>query len=213
MLSAASDCTTSTERPGQLRQLFRARLAIELLAEDFRRLDDAREIGRAVERNANRAALARERREDRLTDPPHRVRDELHALIGIELPGSGEKADVAFADEIDERQTAVLIFLRHGDHEAQVALDELLECVLITSANLLGQVDLFRSFEERIGRDLIEVLVEDIAFGFIRSDPSGGRTAATTLEFGHVTVCLAQSAFESASIWSGGIMVQPRRYG
>ena len=34
-------------------------------------------------------------------------------------------------------------------------------------------------------RHLVEVLVEDVAFGFVRSDPSGGRAAASTLEFGH----------------------------
>src|SRR6185369_10835940 len=104
---------------------------VQLLAENFRRLDDAREIGGAVERNADRAALARERREDRLADPPHRVRDELDALIGIELPGGSEQTDVAFTDQIDEGQTTVLVFLRHGDHEAEIALHELLEGVLI----------------------------------------------------------------------------------
>ena len=189
---------------GELRQLFRARLAIELLAEDLGRLDDAREVGGAVERNADRAPLARERREDRLADPPHGVRDELDALVGIELPGGGEQADVAFADEIDEREAAVLVFLGDGDDEAQVALDELLEGVLVAGADLLGEVDLLGALEQRIGADLVEVLVEDVALGLVRRDPSGGRAAATTLEFGHVAVCLAQSARWSRHLSSGG---------
>ena len=134
---------------GELRQLFGARLAIELLAQDLARLDDAREVGRAVERHAHRAALARERGEDRLANPPHGVRDELDALIGIELSRSGEQADVALTDEIDERQSAVLVLLGDGDDEAQVALDELLQRVLIAGANLLRELDLLRTLEER----------------------------------------------------------------
>src|SRR5690242_3174513 len=58
---------------GELRQLLRAGLAVQLLAENLGRLDDARQICGAIERNANGAALACERRKDRLTNPPDRV--------------------------------------------------------------------------------------------------------------------------------------------
>src|SRR5262249_40366063 len=98
------------------------------------------------------------------------------------------QADVALTDEVDERQAAVLVFLGDGDDEAEIALDELLERVLVTGANLLGEIDLLRSLEERIGGDLVQILVENIALRFVRSDPSGGRAAATTLEFGHVAI-------------------------
>ena len=174
MLSAASDCTTSTDRPVSCDSSSGLGSRLSFWRRISRRLDDAREIGRAVERHANRASLARERREDRLADPPHGVGDELDALIRIELPGSGEQADVAFTDEIDERQSAVLVFLGDGDDEAQVALHELLERILVAGANLLRELDLLRSLEERIGADLVEVLVEDVALGLVRSDPSGG---------------------------------------
>ena len=139
MLSAASDCTTSTERPVSCDSSSGLGSRLQLLAQDLARLDDAREIGGAVERHANRAALARERGQDRLTDPPHGVRDELHALVGIELPGGGEQADVALADQVDERQAAVLVLLGDGDDEAQVALDELLQRVLVAGADLLAR--------------------------------------------------------------------------
>ena len=114
------------------------RLAAQLLPQDFRRLDDAREVGGAVERHAHGAALARERRQDGLTDPPHGVRDELDALIGIELPRGREQTDVAFADQIDERQAAVLVLLGDGDDEAQVALDQFLQRILVAGADLLA---------------------------------------------------------------------------
>src|SRR5205085_4109644 len=129
---------------GELRKLFRTRLAVQLLPQDLRRLDDAREISRAVERNANGTPLARERGQDRLTNPPHGVRNELYALIRIELAGSGQQADVALADEIDERQAAVLIFLGDRNHETQVALHEFLQRVGIAGADLTSEIELFR---------------------------------------------------------------------
>ena len=97
MLRAASDCTTSTEEAGELRELFRGGLASELLAKDLRGLDDAREVRGAVERDADGTPLAGEGGEDRLPDPPNGVGDELHPLIGVELPGGGEEADVPLA--------------------------------------------------------------------------------------------------------------------
>src|SRR5439155_21113079 len=131
------------------------RLAAHLLTQNLRRLDDAGEIGGSVQRNAHGTALTRQRRKNRLANPPHRVGNELHALIRIELPGSREQTDVAFTDEIDERHAAVLVFLCYGDHEAQVALHELLESVRVAGANPTGNLDLLSAFEERVSADLI----------------------------------------------------------
>src|SRR6185503_18216481 len=133
------------------------------------------------ERNAHGAALARERGQDRLADPPHGVRDELDALVGVELAGSGEQANVALADQVDERQTAVLVLLGHRDDKAQVALDQLLEAVLVAGADLLGELDLLGALEQRVGAHLIEVLVEDVALGLIGRDTRGSSASATAL--------------------------------
>ena len=162
-----------------------ARLAAELLPEDLGRLDDAREVRGAVERHAHRAPLPRERGEDRLADPPHGVGDELHALIGIELARGGEQPDVPLPDEIDERESAVLVLLRDRDDEAEVALDELLEGILIARADLTRKVELRRPLEEGIGGDLVEVLVEDVALGLVGRDPRGGGATAAALHFRH----------------------------
>ena len=75
-------------------------------------------------------------------------------------------------------QAAVLVFLRDGDDEAQVALDELLERILVAGADLPRELDLLRSLEQRIGADLVEVLVEDVALGLAGRDPRGRRAAA-----------------------------------
>ena len=179
---------------GELRELFGARLAVQLLPQDFRRFDDSRKVGGTVERHADRAALACERREDGLTDPPHGVGDEFDALVGVELSGGGEEADVAFTDQVDEGQSAVLVFLGDGDDEAQVALDELLERVRVAGADLFGEIDLLRTLEEGVRGDLVEVLVENVAFRFVGSDSGRGGSAAATLEFGHLRVSLARGA-------------------
>src|SRR5829696_2839712 len=76
---------------GELRKLLGARLAVELLAQDLGRLDDARQVGGAVERHAHRPPLTRESGEDGLPDPPHGVGDELDALIRVELPRGREQ--------------------------------------------------------------------------------------------------------------------------
>jgi hypothetical protein len=53
-----------------------------------------------------------------------------------------EQPDVPFSDQVGERETTVLVFLGHGDDEAQVALDQLLHRLLIAGAHLTGQGDL-----------------------------------------------------------------------
>src|SRR6185437_13795729 len=154
---------------GDLRQLVRRGLATQLLTQNLGRLDDAREIGGAIERNANGATLTRERRQDCLTNPPDCIGDELHSLIRIELARSGEQTNIALTDQIDERKATVLVFLCDGDDEAQIALYQLLECVRITRADLAGDVYLFGAFEKRICADFVQVLIENVALWLARS--------------------------------------------
>ena len=118
---------------GGLRDLLGRGLAAELLPQVFGGPHDAREVGRAVERHPHRPALARERGQDRLADPPHGVGDELDALVGIEFAGGGEEADVALADQVGEREAAVLVLLGHRDDEAEVALHQLLHRLLVAA--------------------------------------------------------------------------------
>src|SRR5215208_384285 len=172
-------------QPGELRELLEARLATQLLAQDLRRLDDAREVGGAVERHAHRAPLARERRKDRLADPPDGVRDELDSLVGVELPRGREQPDVPLADQVDEREAAVLVLLGHRDHEAQVALHQLLQRVLIARADLPRELDLLHRLQEGVRAHFVEILVKDVALGLVRSDARRGRAAAAALDFRH----------------------------
>ena len=112
--------------------------------------------------------------QDRLADPPDGVGDELDALIGVELPGRGHQPDVAFADEVGEREPAILVFLRHRDDEAQIALDQLLHGLFVARPHLPGDGDLLLGGEQRGLAHLEEVLVEDIAVGVVDAEALGG---------------------------------------
>jgi hypothetical protein len=67
---------------------------------------------------------------------------------------SANQAEVALVDEVGEGDALVLIFLGHRDYEAQVAADQLVECLLFPDADPLRQVDLFLLRYQRVLADL-----------------------------------------------------------
>ena len=168
VLSAASDCTTSSD---EARWRRRSPPASARGARSWRRYSAVRTMR---DRSAVRLSGTRTVRpwrasacQNRLADPPHGVGDELHALIGIELPGRGEQAHVALADQIGERQSAVLVFLGDGDDEAQVALHQLLHRLLIAGPDQFRNGDFLRRGEQWSQAHLVEVLIEDVPIGVI----------------------------------------------
>src|SRR5882724_3108055 len=176
VLSAASDCTTSSDilvgseissRVGSRRSVCRRNSAVRTIRD------------RSAERvNGTRTVRpSRERGEDRLADPPHGVRDELHALVRVELPGRREQPDVPLADQVGKGQATVLVLLGDRDHEAQVALHQLLHRLLVAGAHLPGERDLLLlSKEGRLGH-LVEILVEDVAL--VLMGPEAGEQTPT----------------------------------
>jgi len=157
------------------------------------------------ERNANGAALTGERGENRLADPPHGV--EMNFTPWSDrTSGSGEQPDVSLADEIDEGHAAVLVLFGNGDHEAQVALNELLQCVCIARANAAGNLDLFVPLEQRISADLIEVLIENVPLGLAWRDSSDGRLATTlyfsALKHSGTSACRSKASSQDDRRWN-----------
>src|SRR3974390_650277 len=71
------------------------------------------------------ARLIVERAADRLPNPPDGVGRELVAMSIFELVDRLHQADVAFLDQVEERQAAVGVFLCNRDNEAQVRLHPL----------------------------------------------------------------------------------------
>src|SRR5215469_12728468 len=77
-----------------------------------------------VHRDADGARLVGNRASDGLANPPGRVRGKLVAAAPLELIHGLHQADVAFLNEVEELQSAVGIFLRDGNDQAQVRFDQ-----------------------------------------------------------------------------------------
>src|ERR1035437_10359700 len=96
----------------------------ELLSQRVGRPVDARKLGDAIRRQAHDVTLTHDGGLNGLPNPPHRIRDETNAPRRVEVSRCGEQADVSLADQVDQRQAAMLVGLGHGDHEAKVAVHE-----------------------------------------------------------------------------------------
>src|ERR1043166_8178713 len=126
-----------------VRDLFVRRIAAELLEQRIGALADAMERAGAIQRDPNDARLFGQRLQNRLADPPHRVRDELDALRLVEFVSGANEAQVAFIDQVRERHALVLILFRHRHDEPQIRPHEFVEALLVAHTNLLGQPPCF----------------------------------------------------------------------
>src|SRR5881296_1827981 len=114
-----------------------------------------------VQRDADAAGLLGQRLQHRLPHPPHRVRDELHTLVGIELLHRLEQPFVSDGDQLGEIETVTLILLDVGDDESEVGCHQALGGFFIAPLHpprqpaLLGGV-----FDQGQLLDVLEVLVE-----------------------------------------------------
>src|SRR5450759_347883 len=142
------------------RDLEVGRLTTELLEEAARSLPDAVQRPGAIERHTHDARLLGQRLEDRLADPPHRVRDELDALRLVEFVGGANEAEVALVDQIGECDSLILIFLRYGDDESEIRSDECIEGFLIIQADALRELHFSLASNEGKDADVPEVLIE-----------------------------------------------------
>src|SRR6266550_4048985 len=93
------------------RDLVVGRLPAELLRQIRLGAAHADELRVLIQRDANATGLLGERLQDRLTYPPYRIRDELHALIGIELLHRLEQPLVPDGDQLGEVEAVPLILL------------------------------------------------------------------------------------------------------
>jgi hypothetical protein len=68
---------------------------------------------------------------DRCLDPPHRIGGEAEALLGLEPLDRLHQADIAFRDDLGNRQAVAAI--THGDfgHEPEMAGDELMRRIAV----------------------------------------------------------------------------------
>ena len=69
------------------------------------------------------------------------VGDELVALGAVEALGGGEQSHVAGADQVGQREAAVLVVFGHVDDESQVGLDEFVAGVPVALLDAGSQFD------------------------------------------------------------------------
>ena len=96
-----------------LSQLFAGGLTLILLLELREGLGDLVQRTDLVEGKAYDTSLLSQSLEDRLTDPPYCVGDELEASGLIELLSSLDQAQVALVDQVGQAQALVLVLLSH----------------------------------------------------------------------------------------------------
>src|SRR5690606_1526778 len=120
----------------------------------------AAQVGGAVERHPNRTPVARDGGLHRLADPPDGVRDEFDSPVRIELPGRGHEAEIALADQVHQRNAAVLELLGYGHDEAHVVPSQLLLGKYVPAERLPGKLHLLLAGEEGDPTDLIQVKVQ-----------------------------------------------------
>src|SRR5205823_1379810 len=106
------------------------------------------------------ARLLGQRLENRLANPPHRVRDELDAFRLVELVGGANEAEVAFVDQIGERDALILILLGDRDDEAQIRTHQRIEGLLVVLADALRELHFHLASDEGKDADVPEVLIQ-----------------------------------------------------
>jgi len=123
-----------------------------------------------VDGDADGADGVGERAADGLADPPRGVGREAALLLGVEALDSAEEAEVAFGDEIAEREAAVPERAGDVDDEAKVRLDELLARLEGVAADVVvlrvhpleadGEAAFFLRGEQRDPADLAQVGID-----------------------------------------------------
>ena len=107
-----------------LGQLLAAGLAAHALRELEPRAVQLAQSVVDVDGKTDRAGTVRDRARDALADPPGRVRRELEPAAPVEELDGTHQADVAFLDQVEQRQALALVLAGHGHHEAKVGHDE-----------------------------------------------------------------------------------------
>src|SRR4029453_3554251 len=100
--------------------------------------------------------------QDALSNPPRRIGREAKAAFGIEPVGGRDEAEIPFADEIQEIETAVAIAARDENDEAQVAQNEPATGRGVAGARGARRRELVLRGERRMAMQIGEIAIEGI---------------------------------------------------
>ncbi len=97
---------------------------------------------------------------DGLLDPPGAVGGKLAALGRIEALDRFHQADVAFADQVEQRQADAFVVAGDLHDQAQVGLDHLLARLLVALLDARGQFDFLLRREQFDLADFAQVKLD-----------------------------------------------------
>src|SRR5207253_3269130 len=132
----------STRNSDFIAELVIGRFATELFAHLQRYATHLGDFVHKVHRQPDGFALIRQRSLDGLLDPPSGVSAQLSALRRIEPFHRLHEPDVAFGDQIQQRQTKVRVVVCDLDHQTQVGANHQRTRLAIAFLDFSGQVDL-----------------------------------------------------------------------
>ena len=141
-------------------QLLGRRRTLVLLFEAGEGLVDLVERADLVQRQTHDTRLLGQSLENRLTNPPHRIGDELEATGFIELLGGLDQTEVTLVDQVRKAQTLVLVLFGDRDHEAKIRLGQFFEGLLIAFLDSLGEFHLLFHRDELLLADFLEIFVQ-----------------------------------------------------
>ena len=98
-------------------------------------------------------------------------------MVGVEFADRGHQAHVALADQVDQREAAVLVFLGDRNDEAEVLRHQLLHGLFVALLHPAGHGQLLLGGEQRGSADVVEVEVQNVplAASCLPSDAADSR--------------------------------------
>src|SRR5690606_31854642 len=133
------------------------RLVVELLRKVARRALVDVDFLEHVHRQADGPGLVHDAALDGLADPPGGVGREAEAPLRVELLDRADQPEIAFLDQIEQRQAAVHVAPGDLHHQAQIALDHALARGGIALLRAGRVVHLLRRRQQRGKADLLEI--------------------------------------------------------
>lgn len=128
------------------------------------RFADLVDGARAVERQPDNTRLFRERLQNGLAYPPHRVGNELKILRFVEPLGGPDEAEVSLVYKIGKGQALVLIIAGHRNGEPEVCRHQFLERFPVTCMDTQGRLRFLFRRKGFVLADFLEIEGEGIFF-------------------------------------------------
>ena len=130
-----------------------------------------------MNRQADGLGLVGQRAFDGLLDPPRAVGGKLAAFFRVKALDGLHQADVAFADQIQQRQADAFVIARNFHDEAQIGLDHLLARLFVALLDFGGEFNFLLRREQFHLADFAQVKLDGrvavVAAGFAVDERRG----------------------------------------